>query len=285
LNIYYDFEHVEAIRNAVVTTGSFDGVHNGHQVIIERLKKWAFELRGESVLITFHPHPRQVLYPETTGKELKLITTLPEKIVLLEKAGLDNLIVATFTPEFSKITSLDFVKNFLLKKLNARKIVTGFNHQFGHNREGDAETLRQLGNQFGFEVDEIPEQDIELESVSSVTIRDALLKGDVRKANRYLNHSFLLTRRRNPGHRTTIHGQYKYRLTIPDPHKLIPPSGKYSVTAVEQDAHIRAVCRIENDFNDQNHQIVSFSSPSPLTSRSRQITLLFHDQLTDSHAY
>ena len=149
VKIFHGFDEVGSIRNAVVTTGSFDGVHVGHKVILERLKKLAVETGGETVLITFHPHPRKVLYPETAGKELYLINSQREKIELLRKAGLDNLIIVEFTLEFSKITSVDFVKNILLNKLHAGKIVIGFNHHFGHNREGDYEALRNLGRNMG----------------------------------------------------------------------------------------------------------------------------------------
>ena len=166
MKIFKNFDEAESIHNAVVTTGSFDGVHIGHKVILQRLKKLADETGGETVLITFHPHPRKVLYPDTAGKDLYLINSQREKIELLEKAGLDNLIIVDFTVEFSKITSVDFVKNILLNKVHARKIVIGFNHHFGHNREGDYEELRKLGIEYGFDVEEIPEQDIQNETVS-----------------------------------------------------------------------------------------------------------------------
>ena len=192
MKIFYDFDHVGEIRNAVVTTGSFDGVHIGHKVILQRLKKLAMEIGGETVLITFHPHPRKVLYPDTAGKELFLINSQREKINLLQKAGLDNLIIVEFTLAFSKITSIDFVKNILMNKLHARKIVIGFNHHFGHNREGDYEALRNLGSNNGFEVEEIPEQDIHNETVSSTKIRKAIQDGSIQKANAYLDHQYIM---------------------------------------------------------------------------------------------
>ena len=174
MKIFTNFDEAASIHNAVVTTGSFDGVHKGHKVILLRLKKLAEETGGETVLITFHPHPRKVLYPDTAGKGLYFINSQREKIELLREAGLDNLIIVNFTLEFSQITSVDFVRNILLNKIHARKIVIGFNHHFGHNREGDYEALRQLGMEYGFEVEEIPEQDIQNETVSSTKIRQAI---------------------------------------------------------------------------------------------------------------
>ena len=134
MQIHRSFDSLKGIKNPVVTTGTFDGVHLGHKVIINRLNDLAKGVKGESVLITFHQHPRKVLYPEA-AKELKLINSQQEKIYLLEKAGLDHLVIINFTKEFAKTTSNEFVENILLDKLQAKIIIVGFNHHFGHNRE------------------------------------------------------------------------------------------------------------------------------------------------------
>jgi riboflavin kinase / FMN adenylyltransferase len=248
VNIFHNFEEAGGIRNAVVTTGSFDGVHMGHKVILQRLRKLATETGGETVLITFHPHPRKVLYPDTVGKELYLINSQREKINLLQKAGLDNLVVVEFTLEFSKTTSVDFVKNILLNKLHARKIVVGFNHHFGHNREGDYEELRQLGMKNGFEVEEIPEQDIHNESVSSTKIRKAIQEGSIQKANAYLDHQYIMMgHMRKSSHMLEEIGFPCYSLQIEEESKLVPPNGVYAVTLVGEDQFSRAMCFIRKN--------------------------------------
>lgn len=231
MRIFHNFNEVGEIRNAVVTTGSFDGVHIGHKVILQHLRNHADETGGETVLITFHPHPRKVLYPETAGKDLYLINSQREKIYLLEKAGLDNLIVVDFTVEFSKITSVEFVRDILLNKLHAKKIIIGFNHHFGHNREGDYEALRKLGAGNGFDVEEIPEQDIQNESVSSTKIRKAIMEGNMQKANAYLEHFYIIMGPARPSNIMLAEiGFPSYTVQIEEDCKLVPPNGVYAVT-------------------------------------------------------
>lgn len=192
MNIYRDLNQTLPVKNAVVTTGSFDGVHIGHKTILNRLNDIAKDIGGESTLITFHPHPRKILYPETAGKELKLISSQSEKIELLRKVGLHNLIIVPFNIEFSKISSVDFIRNILVKKLHAHTVVIGFNHHFGHNREGDFEHLHELGKYYNFMVEEIPQQDIDNETVSSTKIREAIKEGRIQRANAYLDHHYII---------------------------------------------------------------------------------------------
>jgi riboflavin kinase / FMN adenylyltransferase len=283
VKIFYDFDNVGDIRNAVVTTGSFDGVHIGHKVILQRLKKLAAEINGETVLITFHPHPRKVLYPETSGKELFLINTQREKINLLEKAGLDNLIIVEFTVAFSQITSIDFVKNILLNRLHARKIVIGFNHHFGHNREGDFEALRTLGSTNGFEVEEIPEQDIHNESVSSTKIRKAIQDGSIQKANAYLDHQYIimgLLSKSSPILEEI--GFPCYSLHVEEDCKLIPPNGVYAVTVVGDDNFSRAMCFIRKNEINPLDTLVEVHFLESYGSIEGQIgTLLFHKRIRE----
>ncbi|MFH1297598.1 MAG: riboflavin biosynthesis protein RibF [Bacteroidota bacterium] len=286
MKIYYDFEHLEKIRNAVVTTGSFDGVHSGHKAILERLKKLAFEIGGETVLITFQPHPRKVLYPDTYGKDLRLITSPHEKIELLSRAGLDHLIVVNFTKEFSKISSVSFVRDILLKKLNARKIITGYNHHFGHNREGDTEVMRKLGKQFGFDVEEIPEQEIQQESVSSVTIRKALMEGDIQLANRYLDHNYIITGKcinhtMLPG--TSRHPRYSIQLE--EETKLLPPNGVYPVIIIDEEDKYPGRCFIRNNPESPFEESISFETLEPVNRLTGITTLLFQDKAPDTYAH
>ena len=171
MNIYRELENLPKIRNCVVTTGSFDGVHSGHQVLIGRLNQLAESIDGQSTLITFYPHVRKVLYPETAGKELDMINSQKEKIELLGKTGLDNLVIIHFTREFAKTTAEEFIRNILVEKLGAKIIVVGYNHYFGHNREGNYDKLIALGQKLDFQVVEIPKQDLEKETVGSTKIR------------------------------------------------------------------------------------------------------------------
>ena len=283
MKIFYDFDHVGTIRNAVVTTGSFDGVHIGHKVILQRLKKLAAEIGGETVLITFHPHPRKVLYPETAGKCLYLINSQREKINLLQKAGLDNLIIVTFTLAFSQITSIDFVRNILLNKLHARKIVIGFNHHFGHNREGDYQALRDLGIANDFEVEEIPEQDIHNESVSSTKIRKAILDGNIQKANAYLDHQYIVMGAANKSSPILEEiGFPCYSVRVEEDCKLVPPNGVYAVTVIGEDSFSRAMCFIrKNEISPLETLVEVHLLESYGTIEGEIVTLLFHKRIRE----
>jgi riboflavin kinase/FMN adenylyltransferase len=193
MNVFRSFQDARIIRNPVVTTGSFDGVHLGHKTILSRLKMLAEKNGGESVLITFHPHPRKVLYPDTAGKDLKLINSQEEKLELLSKAGLNNVIIIEFTKDFAKITSEQFVKEFLCNILKAKVVVVGFNHHFGFNKAGDYHQLWEMGEKYNFTAEEIPEQEVQHETVSSTLIRQAIREGYIQRANAYLDHYYIIT--------------------------------------------------------------------------------------------
>lgn len=229
MQVHHDINHL-TIRNPVVTTGSFDGVHVGHQTIIRRLNDLAREIDGESVLISFYPHPRKVLYPDTAGRELQMIYSQPEKIRQLEKTGLDHLIIIEFTLKFSRISSVDFIRSILVEKLHASCVVIGFNHHFGHNREGDYEYLREIGKFYHFTVEEIPEQDIHNESVSSTKIRKALRQGNIQRANAYLDHPYFMMGKAEPQQKLSDNPSSEwFILQISDESKLIPPAGSYAL--------------------------------------------------------
>jgi riboflavin kinase / FMN adenylyltransferase len=228
MKVFYNTgEAAGRINRAVVTTGSFDGVHIGHKIIIDRLNEIAREIGGESVLITFHPHPRKVLYPEQ--KDLKLINSQEEKTELLRKTGLDNLIIIPFSVEFSKTSSHAFVTDILIGQLQAKVVVIGHNHHFGHNRMGDYSYLHVLGQELGFQVEEIPLKDIENETVSSTKIRKALMEGNIQRANAYLDHQYIIhgelfrdsSQKQIPGFPTI-------GIRIEEEEKLIPPPGIYA---------------------------------------------------------
>lgn len=188
MKIYSGLEHDFSIRRPVVTPGTFDGVHIGHRKIIERIQQKAKEINGESVVLTFDPHPRLVLFPE--DNQLRLLTTLDEKLHLLEQTGVNHVVVIPFNLEFSRLTATSYVENILVNRLHTQCLVIGYDHQFGRNREGSIEQLQKLAPKFGFEVEEIPPQDIDDIKVSSTKIRNALLAGDIQTANTFLTYPY-----------------------------------------------------------------------------------------------
>lgn len=190
MKIYSNISEFSSVKRPIVTTGTFDGVHFGHRKIIDRLTEIAKKNDGESVILTFSPHPRMVLFPNDHG--LQLLNTLEEKKVLLEKAGVQHLIVHPFDKEFSRTTSIQFVRDILVNQLSTHKLVIGYDHHFGRNREGSFEHLKEFAPLYGFEVEEIPVQLLDDVSVSSTKIRKALQNGEVDLANDYLGYPFKL---------------------------------------------------------------------------------------------
>ncbi|PTX44787.1 riboflavin kinase/FMN adenylyltransferase [Christiangramia gaetbulicola] len=216
-------------RQTVVTIGTFDGVHVGHRKIIERLVNSAHANNLDSVVLTFFPHPRMVLQKESG---IQLINTIEERKRLLEETGIDHLVVHPFTQQFSRLTALEFVRDILVNKLKAKKIIIGYDHRFGRNRTADINDLRQFGKEFGFEVEEISQQDVEQVAVSSTKIRNALLEGRVERANLYLQHPFTLngTIVKGRGIGKDL-GFPTANLEIEEDYKLIPKNGVYVVSA------------------------------------------------------
>lgn len=228
--VHHDIHHLPAFRQAVITVGSFDGVHLGHSRLIRQVIKLAGHVRGESVVITFDPHPRNVLDPQ--DGQIPLLTTLSEKIRLIEQAGIDHLVVVPFTLEFSQISADEYIERFLVAHFHPRYIVLGFNHRFGTNRAGDIRFLRWKGPQYGYEVSEVFGIDIQSETVSSTLIRKALIQGDIEKANAFLGHPYLLSGQVIQGEQIgrTL-GFPTANIRINTGAKLIPPDGIYAAYA------------------------------------------------------
>lgn len=245
MQVHKSLEYLPEIDSPVVTVGSFDGVHVGHRVIIGRLNALAAQTGGSSVLITFHPHPRMVLYPDTAGKDLKLINSQSEKIMLLEETGLDHLIIMEFTKDFARTSSDDFVEHFLVGQLHAHTIVVGFNHYFGYNREGSFSSLYEARERLGFQVEEIPEQEIQNETVSSTRIRKALKDGNIQRANAYLEHHYMICANAEllPEH----YGHPCFKIPVNDPLKLLPPVGGYAASFFNNGQYEKALVILEED--------------------------------------
>lgn len=187
MKIYYDINDFEQVPHAVVTIGTFDGVHRGHQEILRNMVNRAKEISGESVVVTFYPHPRQVL---SNDSGIRFISTQEEKIAHLEALGIDNLIIIKFTKEFAAIPSEDFIKDYLVKNIQPAVLIIGYDHHFGKGRTGDFGMLYELGSQYHFKVEKIQEQDVDNVAVSSTKIRHYLENGDIKHANMLLGYEY-----------------------------------------------------------------------------------------------
>lgn len=228
MKLYRNLDEFEKVANAVVTIGTFDGVHIGHRKIISRLTEVARQCKGESVILTFFPHPRMILHPEDIS--LKLISTINERAALLEKLGVDHLIITPFTRDFSNLSAETYIKQILVDKIGTRKIVIGYDHHFGKDRQGNLQELQKFAPEYNFEVEEIPKQDIHDVAVSSTQVRNALIKGDVETANNFLGYAFSLFGQVIKGDQLgrTL-GFPTANLLIEETYKLIPGDGIYAV--------------------------------------------------------
>jgi len=228
MKIHLGTEPIKEIKNAIVTSGTFDGVHIGHQKILARLREAADELDGETVMITYWPHPRMVLTPYDDS--LKLLSTFPEKANLLEKYGVDHLVKIPFTKAFSQMTAEQYIRVILHERINTKRIIIGYDHRFGQNREGGLDQLRDYSEKYQYEVEEISRQDIDEIGVSSTKIRKALETGNVQLANQYLGREYsingLVVKGKQLG-RTL--GYPTANISIKETYKLIPADGIYAV--------------------------------------------------------
>jgi riboflavin kinase/FMN adenylyltransferase len=229
LKIYQHISDFNKLNNAVATIGTFDGLHFGHQKIIKRLVEIAAATNGESVVVTFFPHPRSIIDPE--NQDLKMINTIREKAAALEALGVDHLIITPFTRDFSNLTAEAYIKDVLVDTIGIKHLIVGYDHRFGKDRQGGMEELIKYSEVLGYQVEEIPEQDIQDVAVSSTKIRKALLSGDVALAAAFLGYNFSLYGRVIKGDKIgrTI-GFPTANIFIEESYKLIPSDGIYAVT-------------------------------------------------------
>jgi len=223
-------DSLPSFTNAVVTIGTFDGVHTGHRQIISQLKETADAAKGETVLITFHPHPRRIVGNQK--HELRLLNTLEERIDLFRQAGIDHLVIVPFTEAFASQSALDYVENFLVRQFRPHTIIIGYDHRFGHNREGNYQLLEALKSKHGYQIREITEKVMHNITISSTKIRQALHNGSVAEANDFLGYPFFIEGTVVEGKKLgrTI-GYPTANIRLNDVEKLVPANGVYAVKA------------------------------------------------------
>ncbi len=245
MKIYQGLTDFHPPKNAVVTSGTFDGVHLGHQKILNRLQELANSKGGETVLLTYWPHPRLVLQPKNNS--LRLLSTFSEKVNLIAQMGIDHLLVLPFTEEFSQMSSEEFIGKILVDKIQTKTLVIGYDHRFGKNREGSFEYLQTHSHLFGFELEEISRQDVDELAVSSTKIRIALAQGDIHIANKYLGRSYsisgLIVKGQQIGRSI---GFPTANIQVEDPYKLLPRDGAYAVYAEVNGIRYQAMLNIGN---------------------------------------
>jgi riboflavin kinase/FMN adenylyltransferase len=227
MRIYRDLSQLPKFENAVLTIGSYDGVHLGHQQIIKQINDLAASINGVSVLITFHPHPRLVV---GKSSDLRLLSTLEERALLLERYHVDVLVIVPFSRAFAEQSPDAYIEDFLIKYFQPSMVAIGYDHRFGKDRAGDISYLKRFEEKHNFKVVEISKQEVADIAVSSTKVRRALLKGDVRQAAEWLGHPFGITGKVVKGLRigNTI-GFPTANIEVLDPYKLIPPTGIYAV--------------------------------------------------------
>lgn len=228
MKVIHNISDFDTAKPVVLTQGTFDGVHFGHKKILKQVVSQAEEVDGVSVLLTFYPHPRLVLYPD--DNELKMLTTIEEKVELVAKLGIDYLIIMPFTKELSRLRADEFVRDILIEELRVSKLIIGYDHRFGRNREGGIKEMKHYAEVFNFELEEISAQDIEESIVSSTKIRRALLEGDVHLANNYLETNYIIKGKVEEGlQRGTSIGFPTANIRVNSSYKLIPKNGVYAV--------------------------------------------------------
>lgn len=277
MNTIQNIANFSTSEKTYVTIGTFDGVHFGHQKIIEKLVLEAKKANRKSVLLTFFPHPRMVLQKDNS---LELINTIEERANLLEITGLDYLIIHPFSIAFSRMSALAFVRDILVNQLHISKLIIGYDHHFGKNREGNIIQLTEYSHLYDFKVEEIPAQDIDAVSVSSTKIRNALAEGSLKTANSYLGYNFMLSGTVVDGKQ--LGGKIGYptaNINVKETYKLIPKTGVYVVLSKIQERNVYGMMNIGNrptiNGNHQTIEVHFFDFNADLYGQNLQIELLY----------
>ncbi|TXD51791.1 MULTISPECIES: bifunctional riboflavin kinase/FAD synthetase [unclassified Polaribacter] len=285
MEIIKNTSNFSSSEQTFVTIGTFDGVHYGHQQIIEKLVSEAKKANKKSVVLTFFPHPRMVLQKDNS---LELINTIDERAALLEKTGLDYLIIHPFSKEFSRMSALEFVRDILVNQLNISKLIIGYDHHFGKNREGNITQLTEYSHVYSFNVEEIPAQDIDSVSISSTKVRRALHAGNLKTANNYLGYNFMLNGTVVNGKK--LGGKIGYptaNIDIKETYKLIPKTGVYVVKSAIDKKIIFGMMNIGSrptvDGNYQTIEVHFFDFNQDLYNKNLTVELMYF--LRDEHKF
>ena len=256
MKVYHSIDQFPSDIKSVLTLGTFDGVHKGHKYVLKRMNEIAKKEGGESVLLTFYPHPRHVLQPE--DQKLKLLNTIEEKIKELEKSGIQHFVIHEFTKDFSRTKSVNFIRDLLVNKLKMKHMVVGYDHHFGRNREGSYNELKELSELYNFKLEQIPPQDESEVTVSSTKIRKLLSNGSVEKANAYLGYNYLINGivvKGNEIGRTIAYPTAN--ILIENKWKLIPCDGVYIVKVFLKNKQYFGMLNIGNKptLNNSKHSL------------------------------
>ena len=279
MTVYTNIEQLPVFNNAVITIGTFDGVHFGHQQILSLMKSAAKQVNGETVIITFHPHPRKII--GTNKAPIYLLNTLDEKINLLEKYGIDHLIIIPFTEKFAQQSAEDYIADFLVNTFHPHTIIIGHDHRFGKDRIGDFQLLEDKALEFGYQVNEIPGYMLNDVTISSTKIREALLNGDIEKAHDLLSYDYYFTGKIVKGNQLgrTI-GYPTANIQMMDENKLIPCNGVYSVLVSNENLKINQLGGMMNigyrptvDGNERTIEVNLFNFDQSIYDENLTITL------------
>lgn len=285
MKVHWGLSNIPPIHGAVLTIGTFDGVHGGHRRILERIRQSARDTHGESVILTFHPHPRSVL----GGTPVPLLQTPDEKIQTLEALGIDHLIIVPFTAAFAGMPAADYVRDILVNPIHPKRIIIGYDHQFGKNREGNYSLLKQVREQYGFELEEITAEEINDCAISSTQIREALNKGDVSNAAQLLGRPYSLSG-------VVVHGEQRGRLLgfptanlqVSHSHKLIPANGVYVVETMCDGMLFRGMMNIGHQptfHAEQLQKLEVHVIDQALDLYGKNLTIRFLDRLRNEEKF
>lgn len=287
MKVHYSLDNFTA-KNPVVTIGTFDGLHKGHRLVIEQLKKLATEVNGESVIFTFYPHPRIITSPHETN--LRLLTTKDEKIKLLGNLNIDHLIIYPFDKAFSELSYSDFVKKVLVDQIKINHLVVGYDHRFGKNREGSYEYLISLAEKYNFNVEKTAALSIEEENISSTKIRKELEAGNITKANEYLGYHFMLQGKVIDGKKMGRKiGFPTANIEAFDKNKIIPGYGVYSVFVDIDDKRYGGMLNIgsrptfNNNADNRSIEVNIFDFSGDIYGK--ELTLIFVSKIRDEHKF
>ena len=286
MRIYHSIEDFPSDVNTIVTIGTFDGVHKGHQIIINRVNEIAKKQALESVVLTFDPHPRHVIYPD--DQELRLIHTLEEKIEALRKTGVQNLVLHKFTKEFSRTESVNFIRDFLVTKLNMKYMVVGFDHHFGKNRQGTFDNLIELSDVYGFKIEKIKPQNIGEVTISSTKIRNAILEGDCKKANTYLSANFSITGKVVQGNKIgSSIGYPTANIEIENQWKILPKNGVYAVKILLKNQQYFGMLNLGNrpSISDDSFAIEAHLFDFNATIYNEELKIEFIQRIRDEQQF